>query len=406
MSHMLDFPLRPLPPNLNFPPYVIFGINGTDVTSALPPHIPLQLVLHFAPTLRKWVLPVPTHTCLPRSAMQYALHTPSVGIDIRAPIEAAGLCWILTRMLHLAGITTRREAFNVFPDLIIALAIHNAWLALELPYEGLTGLHMHVTTQLLIGSPAVGLADMQRVWAAFPSDSKVVWAMGLNFTQACAEGGYEAREGIEMAAWFQSTAELWGFLKSLQTATPMPLADGETQIPILAPEEKEKPTTITGLRTIGRKAGRAIKSALVAATRRQSNPTQHQAPPRDPSPAHRRQAREGSDLLALKQRLRRTQSDGSMRSLDTAIWIPREFGAGDGAAGENPEQEEGQEEEEEEEKEEERETTAITMPSLSTLLNDPINDLVSGYVSSHISDALETIRRRREARLARGRSLG
>jgi hypothetical protein len=43
------------------PPYLVVGINGTDVTHLLPPKIPLNVALHFIPNLQEWVLHLHLH---------------------------------------------------------------------------------------------------------------------------------------------------------------------------------------------------------------------------------------------------------------------------------------------------------------------------------------------------------
>jgi len=60
ISYMLEFPTRLLSPNVNSPPYALFGIKGSECFTDLPNKIPMKLILHFAPRLRKWLLPAPS----------------------------------------------------------------------------------------------------------------------------------------------------------------------------------------------------------------------------------------------------------------------------------------------------------------------------------------------------------
>lgn len=220
MSYMLDFPSGSLPSSLDTPPYVVFGINGTDITAMLPPRIPQNLVMHFAPALRKWVLPAPKLACLPLCFARKALRTPYVGIDIRARVDAVGLRWVIKRMLHLGCVRSNTLAFSALPDLEASVAIHNAWLTLELPIEGLRNLHTHIQAQLMLGAPPASLWDMRILWNTFPQASDIVQAMGSNFVQTCTDTGYRPQESLDIQAWIQSTPELFLFFKKLKIAMP------------------------------------------------------------------------------------------------------------------------------------------------------------------------------------------
>ena len=364
---MLEFPHRPLPPSANSSPFVILGIYGTDITSSLPPLIPLNLVLHFAPALRKWILPTRDAAYLPSSSAWHTLHTPYVGIDILAPIEATGLVWIITRMLHLSGAMSHRETFGVHPNLATSLAIHNAWLALDLPVEGLRVLHTHIQAQLMLGSLVVRRGDMRMLWNTFPHDSEIVRAMGLGFLRAHVNMDYKPQESLEIQAWLKSTPELYAFFKSLRESAPARQEDGKMTVPAI--EEKEK-VIGTGHQTIGRKAGKQIKAAVIAQVAGQVGIMERSAT-RKVSPQERKE-REASDFEALKTRLRRTRSDDSLRSVDTAIWNPQ-------TQGEDEWEEAG---------------------PVSTDMNDSSN-YSNGDISTALARSLETIRVRRESRAAK-----
>lgn len=320
MSLILDFPpSAPLPSGINSPPYVVFGIHGNDITSSLPPLIPLKVVLYFAPALRKWVLPAPDPTYLPRLDAEQAIRTPYVGIDIQASVEAEGLHCIVARMLHLSGRKTPKESFSLYPDLTTSLAIHKTWLALELPKEGLLSLHTYIHAQLMLSSPPVGVWDMRMLWDAFPHDSGVVWAMGLNFMEGLVGLEYKIHESLEILMWLQSTRELFAFFQALQAASPR-YTGVALEHPFMA-DEKEN-ILVSGDQTVRKSTGKAKKSAVT----------------KDPAARvvimergftknvslREREERQITDLQAMQSRLRKHMSNDSLRSVDTAFWDPEE----------------------------------------------------------------------------------
>jgi hypothetical protein len=368
MSYLLELPCRPLPPNARSPPYLIFGINGVDVTSFLPPLIPFRLVLHFAPALQKWLLPSPDPADLPHPIACQSLFTPYIGINILASIDAVGLHWIITRMLHLSGTKLPKEAFSVYPNLTTSLAIHNTWLALDLPLEGLRNLHTHIHTQLMLSSPPVSSWDMYMLWDAFPHDSQIVRAMGLSFVEGHINLEYKVNESMEILAWLQSTPELCAFFRTLQNAVER---YKETILEIVQAAEGKETIVGTGYQKIGKKAGKQIKEVVAKeATIMERGVTRKVS-------SQERQEREESDYEALKSRLRRVESDDSLRSVDTAIWDP-----------ETPE-----------EKEDDRKK--------DELVNDDMNDsnnYSGGEFSAELTKTLEIIRLRRETRRLKTKS--
>jgi len=370
MSHLLEFPSVPLPPDINSPPYVIFGIDGSDITSSLPPLIPLKLVLHFAPRLQKWMLPTPDPGYLPRSVARQSLRTPYIGIDIQAPIDAVGFSWLIMRMLHLSGRRVPKETFNVHPDLATSLAIHNAWLALELPIEGLRGLHTHIYAQLAFTSPPVSIWDMRMFWDAFPADSQIIKAMGLNFIRGHVNMEYKVQESLEIIAWFQSTPELYKLFNSLRYAmleVPEPAVETVT---IPAAEAKEMIIS-AGYKTVGKKAVKAIKVTIAEEIAKEVGIMERRATKK--VGPQERQEREASDFEALRIRLRRTRSDDSLRSVETAIWDPQAP----------------------EEKTDEKEELPVNNDM------DDKSNYSGGNISTELARTLESIRLRREARNAK-----
>ncbi|KAJ4378871.1 hypothetical protein N0V86_005745 [Didymella sp. IMI 355093] len=374
MSHLLEFSsVPPLPHDVNAPPYAVFGIYGSDITSSLPPRIPIKLMLHFAPALQRWVLPAPNPTHLPPTIARQSLRTPYVGIDIQGPIEPVGLGWIIIRMLHLSGCRVTKETFGVQPDLAISIAIHNAWLALELPVEGLRALHTHIYGQLIYTEPPISIWGIQMLWDAFPTGSEIIKAMGLNFIRGHVNMEYSASQSLEIIAWFQSTPERYALFNSLRYAMPeAPEPEVET-ITIAAEEARAK---VSGYRTVGKKVGQGIKKTVfgeIATETREAGIMERDATRK--VSLQEKQEREASDFEALKRRLRRTTSDDSLRSVDTAIWNPQ-----------TPE------EEDEEEK---------------VTVNDDMDDKsnYSGNISTELVQTLESIRLRREARNAKHKRL-
>ncbi|KAH6642677.1 hypothetical protein C7974DRAFT_328219, partial [Boeremia exigua] len=221
MSYMLEFPPGPpLPQSIDSPPYVVFAINGTDVTPSLPPRIPLKLVLHFAPALQKWVLPTPEPAYLPPDAVRQDLQTPQIGIDVQARIETVGLVWVITCMLQRSGRTAPFNTLSLHPDLDTSLAIHDAWLALGLPRAGLDALHTHLHVQLMMRVSPVSLWDVQMIWHTFPHNSQIVRAMGINFIEGLINQEYKLETSLAILAWMRSTPELTAFLKYIQDAVP------------------------------------------------------------------------------------------------------------------------------------------------------------------------------------------
>lgn len=181
MAYLLDFPPSTLPDDIRAPPYVIFGIKGLSVVQHLPPRIPLNTVLHFAPALRRWVLPAPEN--LPPAVAKGVLRTPQVGIDIGLDIGVASLQRIIFKMMQAAGFAVPKNVFQHQPSLITSISIHRTWLMLELPRAGLDGLLIHMQTRLMMGPP-VSFTEMRELWNEFPATHDIVRLMAVNFVQS------------------------------------------------------------------------------------------------------------------------------------------------------------------------------------------------------------------------------
>ncbi|CAI6333890.1 unnamed protein product [Periconia digitata] len=217
--YLLEFPpsMMPLPSGVNGPPYVMFGINSQDCTSLLPTDVPLRLVLHFAPALKKWILPQPE--ILSQRAIRMSLTTPHVGINILASIDATGLAWILVRMLQIANLSVDKKFFIFDPSLSVSIAIQQAWLALELPLEGLASLHVHMQMSLMYGMPVV-FPEMRALWSMFPPASPVIQAMGDNFVQSHLAKSYTQPEFSAIRNWYLADLERYRFFIPLEKRDP------------------------------------------------------------------------------------------------------------------------------------------------------------------------------------------
>ncbi|KAF9701196.1 hypothetical protein EKO04_000260 [Ascochyta lentis] len=379
MSHLLAFPPSPLPPNLTSPPYAIIGLNGTDLTRHLPRHIPLNLLLHFAPTLRPWILPPPHLAALPHSATHRALLSPSVGLDIHLPIQPAGLQCIIMSMLHASGVRVRGRQFDsLAPDVPTSLAIRDAWCALRLPGLGLQGLRVHVAAQMLMCEVEVGEGRERQALGCWDSSELVE---GWGVVKECVaeekvKDGRGRSEGVGGGggAAFPYTGNL-GVPRKEEVIAKR----GDVKAGSLSSENKKmkEPPVHTGYQTIRRKAGKLFNPTVTAQTGKQACIMEQQAT-RHVSPQER-QAREERDFAAMKRRLRRTRSDDSLRSVDTAVWDPQMSGEDDdeGTGGE-----------------------IITID----LHNSDCDTDTNESISDALSKSLETIRLRREARLAKNAS--
>lgn len=302
MASFLEFPQPQTLPSLRSSPYVIFGILGGDVTPSLPPYIPLYLVLHFIPVLRKWVLPAPEIEYLPHIDAHQTLCTPYVGIDIQAPVDVVGLRWIIAHVIHLGGRITPKETFGVSLDFPTSIAIHNAWLALELPLEGLRGLHMNVQAQLLLCS-GVSLGDMRILWNTFPHDSTIIKTMGMNFADAIANMGYGKREAFAICQWFHSTPELEAFFSNLKVPSLSAIER--------SPHDPPKRKISSGWKTVGKRGTRKVTFQQVNMLER--NTTRKAS-------SEEKQARQENEVAAMEASLSRASSIDSLRSVDAVIW--------------------------------------------------------------------------------------
>ncbi|KAF2179072.1 hypothetical protein K469DRAFT_462808, partial [Zopfia rhizophila CBS 207.26] len=178
MSYMLQFPssCSPLPANIREPPYVHFIIQGKDTYGKLPDKIPLTMVLHFAPAMRKWVVPTPES--MSTSITYMFLRTPYVGINILAPINAVGLHWIINRMLQVAGIKHLTPEFNTIPNVLTSVKILRAWQLLGLEEKGTEMLKMHLLSRMWM--IPVTLEEVKLIWKECDHKSPIIKEMAMN----------------------------------------------------------------------------------------------------------------------------------------------------------------------------------------------------------------------------------
>lgn len=325
MSYLLELPMRPLPYNVRSPPYVIIGIRGKEIVSDLPPRIPLNVVLHFAPKLQQWVLPPPRTTNLPWPVARFALRTPYIGIDILSDdIEPEGLKWITKRMLQASGCVRHKDQPIIHPSLLTSISIRKTWLALELPLAGIQSLDMHIHSRLMLDR-AVTLPEMEAIWEAFPHGSDIVRAMGLNFVRSQLKSSYTHDEFSAMQDWYVKSEERCQFFKSLRDYFPDLVAVQDTDLEVGAEKGVAVPTDV--VKSDNGKNGEdstARTNMDVAKTKvRKFN--------------LRRKARQGKDGGAMRTRLRRTRSDESVRSIETVIWHPPNKRNAEGETGDEEE---------------------------------------------------------------------
>jgi hypothetical protein len=314
MSYMLQFPPSRLPKDVTSPPYVLFGINDFAAFTDLPTNIPLALVLHLAPVLRKWVLPPPE---LSQTAICISLRTPYVGINILADMELEGLGWILARMMQIANMkipTANYEMFQTVPSMLVSIAIHKAWLALELPPKGIEALHMHIRTTLMIG-PAVTLFEIKGVWHNFPVDSPIQREMGLNFVRNYIDRRYPTSESSAIRHWYLETTERWSFFRELEKQAP---AFGDVQKETMKAASEWRKTEELYVQKLFKVEKEAIASLENEKAKRHET---------------RRERKEKHDRdresRASMRRLERARSGSldSISSVETTIWNPLSPGA-------------------------------------------------------------------------------
>jgi hypothetical protein len=217
MSNLLEFPPSTLPSNIRDPPYVIFGINGEVVCYKLPRRIPLNAVLHFMPKLAQYVLPEPQN--LPKEIALGVLDAPHVGIDIYLDITSSSFHRIILTVLQSAGIFVPKERFEVTCTRIALVAVHRAWLLLELPSAGLDGLIIQLKADLMMGT-AIRLNEIKMFWNNFPANSDMLHIMAINYVQSHIAHQYAPKEFSAIRHWSLATQERWNVFKAAEELHP------------------------------------------------------------------------------------------------------------------------------------------------------------------------------------------
>jgi hypothetical protein len=304
---MLEFPPHPLPPNVNSPPYVLFGINGSECFTDLPDKIPLELVLHFAPRLREWLLPAPTD--LPKESVNIEFLTPYIGIDIQhSAVTVDGLSWIIKRMLQLSGRPVPKETFDTTTfSLPICLSIHRTWAALDLPPAGLDSLRTHILMRLMFGPP-VTLMDMRIIWDSFPHTNSIVREMAVNYMRAHARMLYSHEEYAEKREWSGKSKERRRCFKEWEKLVPEFGTRIDVQRKLASYEEKAY-----GKGTGKEEEGDSEVVVPIGPEILEMGATKRVS-------LRERKTRERNDVNALQQRLSRVRSGESLRSVETVIW--------------------------------------------------------------------------------------
>ncbi|KAF2640482.1 hypothetical protein P280DRAFT_375063, partial [Massarina eburnea CBS 473.64] len=217
MSYLLEFPPRgPLPSKARSPPYVLFGINGDDCFHHFPPEVPLDVVLHYVPKLKQWILPIPS---LSPKAQKMALTKPYIGIDILGPFRAEAVSEIVVRMLQHAGVLLPRKNFYIHPTIRFSIAIQEAWLAFELPIAGLANLHTHMQA-LLTHGPPIQDSEMRTLWGMFPITSPIIYEMGMNYVRSLLEKQYTQSQVSTIRLWHAGDREPKTFFEKLESQFP------------------------------------------------------------------------------------------------------------------------------------------------------------------------------------------
>jgi hypothetical protein len=216
MSYMLEFPpTSPVPTKALGQPYALFAINNIEYYDKLPVKMPVGLALHYAPKLRQYMTlftPKPEDTL---EAKSLALRTEYVGFHlIGSNIDVIGLGWILNRMLQMSPLHIGRDAFLEEPSVLESISVHNTWLALDLYIEGLSGIHQHLFSKLTLSNGGVNFNEIRAIWAAFSPSSGIAQAMGANFVRYHINFRYPQEEFSKMRQWYRATKERYEFFKA------------------------------------------------------------------------------------------------------------------------------------------------------------------------------------------------
>jgi hypothetical protein len=284
----------------------MFGIQGKEVTSHLPKHIPLGIVISFAPKLAQWLLMPPDPAMFPKEFNNQMLREPHVGINVGIPVEVTSLNWIVKAMLQAAGVIQPREAFVIQPNLVVSVNIHKTWLALGLPVAGLEGLHMHMQARLSLGA-LLKQADMKMLWENFPSTSNIVHTMVVNYFRGVEGLEYMNDDIAEVVHWYRHSKECDDYFQRVgKDFATYDKARDEAVAAVAAKKEVEKK----------KKAGRARSKNVDSTTNPPVVETGGVGNPGEKDLA------ETKKTVAARLTIREAESDDSLGSVETVFWNP------------------------------------------------------------------------------------
>jgi hypothetical protein len=260
MAYLLDFPPSALPDDIRKPPFVMFAINGTSIRALLPRFIPLAAVLHFAPTLRDFVLPTPTN--LPPTVAQGVLATPFIGLDIGLDVGAASIQRIVVKIMQSAGFTVPQHIYQHPPSLTTSISILHTWNLLELPPSGLDNLVIHMHTLLMHGPP-VTLPLLQHLFTLFPSTHAILHLAATNFVAAHCTLFYSCDEFTEIRRWYRQSVDRRAVFAKAEAINPefgkMPQTDIEVwRIDSFAAERARKAKEVAAMMEKENKESREV----------------------------------------------------------------------------------------------------------------------------------------------------
>jgi len=233
-------------------------------------------------------------------------------------------------MLQASGIAHPKIIFLPLPNINVSLSIYRTWIALELPAAGITNLITHIHSQLMIGV-RVTVQEMDAAWAAFSHHSDLVRSVGKSFVRSQAKSGNFSTDSSAISDWCLQSDERRGFFESLGHIFPDANAllrvehraygnsiglnieetsDVEEDRQLNSPENNEVQKLFASVE--GKRAEEAVSKMGMLLERNRTRRVS----------AQERRERFQQDNFALKQRLKRTKSDDSIRSVETAIWNP------------------------------------------------------------------------------------
>jgi hypothetical protein len=338
MSHLVQFPPHPHPNNERKPPYVHFKLKDEDVTSHLPPRIPLRLILSYIPSLRTYLVPSPPATNKNRASRPSAIRhscAPHVTINIPWHVEPKAFAWIIKAALHTAALPLHPSHIPLNPDFSALVLIHVTWTSLSLPLSGLHNLDTSLYTYLSTDGVFLQRREMAYVWSAYPHSSRVVHAMASSFFRGVIALRYRQKEVSAIVYWWLETAELHRYYEKMKRTFEPQYTRGSDEIWTRSMEAKRTKTGAKGKKE-KRNGAEDVKEkkddeeifpappapAAPTAPPAPAAPTAPPAPPAPPTPVPPLPPLFRSRTPARQPPLRTVDSNESFSSVDTAIYSP------------------------------------------------------------------------------------